>query len=130
VNREGGLIGFRNSILAIIGMVLMSGAGALSSYWLISAAVTAVAAQPQADRDTGESDTQVEADPTSGPFVSDPLAMEDFACEEVQADAMLQDPTPDSDDDSEDWLIAIATMMGLSEEWTDYVAGAWSSCQM
>jgi hypothetical protein len=130
VNREAGLSGFRNSILAIIGMALTPGIGALSSYWLPGTGVTALAAQPVPNRDTGESDTQLEADPTFVPFVSDPVAMEDFACEEAQADRMLQDPTPDPDDDAEDWLIAIATMMGLAEEWTDYAAGAWSSCQM
>jgi hypothetical protein len=130
VNREAGLSGIRNSILAIIGMALMPGVGALSSYWLIGTGVTARAAQPVPNRDTGESDIQVEADPTSVPFVSDPVAMEDFACEEAQADRMLQDLTPDPDDDSEDWLNTIAAMMGLTEEWTDYAAGAWSSCQM
>lgn len=142
MNRESGLKGFRLAVLAIVGMALMSGAGALSSCWLICSAISAVAGQPQADRaqtdrpqtdrDNGDPDTSFEADPTSEPFVSEPPVLEDFACDgaEGQADKTVQGQKPDRGDDSEDWLFALAMIMGLAEGWTDDASGAWNSCQM
>jgi hypothetical protein len=147
MNRESGLKGFRLAVLAIVGMALMSGAGALSSCWLICSAISAGAGQPEADRaqadraqtdraqtdrDNGDPDPSFEADPTSEPFVSEPPVLEDFACDgaEGQADKTVQGQKPDRGDDSEDWLFALAMIMGLAEGWTDDAGGAWNSCQM
>jgi hypothetical protein len=136
------LIGSQATIRAVIGMILLSGTGALSGNWLIGDAEHAAAAQPVArhagaghtgvDRDLGEPDSGFFADPTTGLWDSDPTALDDFVCggDKDRTEAMLQDWRPDHGEDSDDWLLALATLMGLAEAWNDDPAGPWNSCQM
>jgi hypothetical protein len=138
-------IGVQIVVLAVTGLILLSNGGALSKHWRVTAArTTAVeraatrhartehARSERHPREPDWSDGWLITDPAARLFDPDPGPPDDFVCvgETDRTEAMLQDWKPDHDTDSDDWLMALATLMGLAEAWTDEAAGPWNSCQM
>lgn len=126
--RPSGLIGFRTATIAIMGMMLITSTGALSSYWL--------SRDPPPARADSRGVVTARLDPTAASLIDcdgdemDPTA-DDFGMSTDTLDELIRaantmmgeaDAMPDAEDagaadTEEDWLLDHAALLGIADAW-------------